>query len=102
MVKVSVARDLGTAVRGRRIDLGLSQDDLAARVRVSRRWLSAFEAGKDSVELGIVLRVLAALGLDLHVGPVAGRDRGLTATLPSVPPSDVDLDTFLSDFDEGS
>lgn len=101
-MKVNVARDLGATVRGRRMDPGLSQDDLAARGRVSRRWLSAFEAGKGSVELGMVLRVLEALDLELHVDPVAGRDDRLTAILPSVSPSDdVDLDTFLADFDEG-
>lgn len=103
MVKVNVARDLGVAVRGRRIDLGLSQDDLAARAQVSRRWLSAFESGKGSVELGMVLRVLAAVDLELHVDRVSGRDVDLAATSPSVPPSgDVDLDTFLADIDEGS
>lgn len=103
MVKINVARDLGATVRGRRIDLSLSQADLAARAQVSRRWLSAFEAGKGSVELGMVLRVLAALDLELHVDPVPGRDLHLAATSPSVPPSDdVDLDTFLADFDEDS
>lgn len=103
-MKVNVARDLGAAVRGRRLDLGRSQGDLAARAGVSRRWLSAFEAGKGSVELGMVLRVLAALDLELHVDPVAGGNRGLVAT--EQPPvtlgENVDLDEFLSGFDEGS
>jgi HTH-type transcriptional regulator / antitoxin HipB len=99
-VKINVARDLGAAVRGRRIDLGRSQDDLAGRAGVSRRWLSAFEAGKGSVELGMVLRVLAALDLEVHVAPLAGRDRDSTATVPLA--DDVDLDVFLSGFDEGS
>lgn len=100
-MKVSVARDLGVAVRGRRVDLGLSQDALAARAGVSRRWLSAFESGKGSVELGMVLRTLAALDLELRVDPVVGRDGDRVAT---VSPDDVnvDLDAFLSGFDEGS
>jgi len=87
-------------VRGRRIDLGMSQDDLAVRAGVSRRWLSSFEAGKGSVELGMVLRVLAALDLELHMDVVAECNRGSTATVPLA--DDVDLDVFLSGFDEGS
>ena len=100
-MKVNVARDLGVAVRGRRIDLGLSQDALAARAGVSRRWLSAFESGKGSVELVMVLRTLAALDLELRVDPVVGRDGDRVA---SVSPADVnvDLDDFLSGFDRGS
>lgn len=101
-MQVNVARDLGAAVRGRRIDLGLSQDGLAVRAGVSRRWLSAFETGKGSVELGMALRVVAVLDLELHVHPV-GRDRDPTATVPPTTlDDDVDLDAFLAGFDEGS
>lgn len=101
MVKINVARDLGAAVRGRRVDLGLSQDVLAAHAGVSRRWLSAFESGKGSVELSMVLRALAALDLELRVDPVAGRDGDLI-TAVSAGDDDVDLDAFLSGFDVGS
>lgn len=99
MVKVNVARDLGLAVRGRRVDLGLSQDAVAVRAGVSRRWLSAFESGKGSVELGMVLRTLAALDLELRVDAVVADDGDAPATLR---PDDanVDLDVVLSRFDE--
>ena len=95
---VNAPRDVGVAVRGRRKDLGMSQADLAARAGVSRRWLSAFEAGKPSVELGIVLKVLDALGLRLSVDHPLGHDRpqGEAATDKTA-----DLDAYLADFDEG-
>jgi HTH-type transcriptional regulator/antitoxin HipB len=63
-------RDLAAAVRGRRIDLGMSQADLAARAGVSRKWIYEFESGKSTAALGLLLRVLDALGLALELAPV--------------------------------
>jgi HTH-type transcriptional regulator/antitoxin HipB len=60
-------RDLAAAVRGRRTDLGMSQADLASRAGVSRKWIYEFEAGKSTAELGLLLRVLDALGLALEL-----------------------------------
>ena len=62
-------RDLAAAVRGRRKDLRMNQADLARRAGVSRKWIYEFEAGKPTAELGLVLRVLGVLGLDLSVAP---------------------------------
>lgn len=98
-MKVNVARDLGLAVRGRRVDLGLSQDAAAVRAGVSRRWLSAFESGKGSVELAMVLRTLAALHLELRVNAVVAGDGDGPATVPA-DDANVDLDVVLSRFDE--
>jgi HTH-type transcriptional regulator / antitoxin HipB len=66
-MKVRSIRDLAAVVRGRRRDLGLSQAELAARAGVSRKWIYQFEAGKPTAELGLILRVLDALGLVLDV-----------------------------------
>jgi HTH-type transcriptional regulator/antitoxin HipB len=63
-------RGLAAAVRGRRIDLGLSQANLAARAGVSRKWIYEFEAGKPKAEFGLVLRVLDALALSLELAPL--------------------------------
>ena len=60
-------RDAAVAVRGRRTELGLSQDELAARAGVSRKWVVEFEAGKASAEFALVFRVLDALGLALEL-----------------------------------
>jgi HTH-type transcriptional regulator / antitoxin HipB len=67
-MRVQSIRDLGAAVRGRRIDLGLTQADLAMRAGVSRKWVYEFEAGKPTAELQLILRVMDALGLALDVG----------------------------------
>lgn len=98
-MKVNVVRDLGVLVRGRRVDLGLSQTALAARAGVSRRWLSSFESGKGSVELGLVLRTLAVLELGLHVEPVGGPERQRIAPV-SQGNERIDLDVFLAGFDQ--
>jgi HTH-type transcriptional regulator / antitoxin HipB len=62
-------RDLAAAVRGRRIDLGLSQANLAELAGVSRKWIYEFEAGKPKAEFGLILRVLDALALSLELAP---------------------------------
>lgn len=64
---VNSIRDVAAAARGRRLALGLSQAGLAARAGVSRQWISAFEAGKPGAELGLVVRLLDALGLKLAI-----------------------------------
>ena len=55
------------AVRLRRRDLGLRQDELAALAGVSERFVYALENGKRSVQLDKVLAVLSALGLHLEL-----------------------------------
>ena len=63
-MRVRTPREIGALVRDRRRDRDLSQDELARRARVSRRWLAAVEAGKPGAELGLVLRTLAVLELE--------------------------------------
>lgn len=66
-MEVNNLRQFALAVRRRRAELGLSQAQLAARARVSRQWVSEFEAGKATAELGLTLRLLDALDLRLQV-----------------------------------
>jgi HTH-type transcriptional regulator/antitoxin HipB len=69
-VRIDSAHDLGLYIRDQRRRLGLTQADLSTTARVSRRWLSDLEAGKSTVELGLVFRVLDALELILEAGPI--------------------------------
>jgi HTH-type transcriptional regulator/antitoxin HipB len=62
-------RDIGALVRDRRQAAGLTQTALAEQAGVSRRWLAAIEAGKPGAEIGLLLRVLAALGTRLDATP---------------------------------
>lgn len=78
-------RDLAAIARGRRRELGLSQAGLAARARVSRQWVSAFENGKATAEIGLTIRLLDSLGLRLTVVEAG----------PAPPRSGVDLDELL-------
>jgi HTH-type transcriptional regulator/antitoxin HipB len=87
---VSSLRDLAAITRGRRRDLGLTQADLAARARVSRQWVSAFERGKATAEIGLVIRLLDALDLRLAV-------TGSGAPGPARVPAPVDLDALLEE-----
>jgi HTH-type transcriptional regulator/antitoxin HipB len=57
--------DLGTLIRTAREARRLSQQDFADLAGVGRRFLSELENGKATVELGKVLLVLAAAGIDL-------------------------------------
>ena len=45
----------------------MSQAELAAHAGVSRKWIYEFEAGKPNAELGLILRVVDALGLQLEL-----------------------------------
>ncbi|HET8680382.1 MAG TPA: helix-turn-helix transcriptional regulator [Micromonosporaceae bacterium] len=76
-MRIASARDLALYVRDRRRDLGMTQADLAAAAEVSRRWLSALEAGKPTAEIGLVLRTLHALGLVLDAQPAGPGPAGI-------------------------
>lgn len=64
-ITMSDAERLGEALRARRKELKLSQDDVASVVGVNRRVVGELERGKATVQLDIVLRVASALGLDV-------------------------------------
>jgi HTH-type transcriptional regulator/antitoxin HipB len=64
---VRTPTELGLLVRERRRALGLDQQELATKVGVSRLWVIEIEKGKPRAEVGLVLRTLLALGLDLDV-----------------------------------
>jgi HTH-type transcriptional regulator/antitoxin HipB len=90
-MQIDSLRDLATAVYARRRDLGLSQEELAAQVGVSRQWIGAFERGRPRAELGLVIRLLHAL--DLRVALVE-RD----SDRPSSERGSVDLDALLEEY----
>ena len=58
-------QSLGKAILKRRQQLGLKQADAAGLLGVGVRFLSELERGKETCELGKVLRVLIGLGLSL-------------------------------------
>jgi len=84
---------VGAAVRDRRIELNLTQAQLAENAGVGRRFVVSLEAGHRRAELDKVLSVLHAL--DIHATALPG------------PPSrqhlthDFDLDTALDAYQHG-
>lgn len=89
--------EIVAASRGRRRALGLSQDDLARRIGVSRKWIQDFERETGGASLGMVLRLLDVLELPLDfvragpsgAGAAAGAGGGARAG------GSVDLDELL-------
>lgn len=66
--RIATPADLGRAIRARRKALGLTQEDVAAQVGVSRITVGAVENGKDTAHVGIVLQICRDLGLHLSLG----------------------------------
>ena len=58
---------LGRVVRDRRRALGLTQPDLALSAGVGVRFLVEIERGKPSAQIGKVMQVLAALGIEIEL-----------------------------------
>jgi predicted transcriptional regulator len=72
-------------MRQARLDLGLSQGELAMDAKVGRQWLVGLEAGdKVSAPLDMVLRVLAALGQSVTLDPMATLRPASRASAPVV------------------
>ena len=60
---------IGALVREGREAAGLTQTQLAERIGASRFWVAAFETGKPSVELGLALKAIQALGMSIRIQP---------------------------------
>jgi HTH-type transcriptional regulator / antitoxin HipB len=59
--------ELAPLVRARRVELGITQEELADLAGVHRTYISLFERGRRVGPLDIVLRILHTLGMDLEV-----------------------------------
>jgi y4mF family transcriptional regulator len=62
MATITSPQSLGTTLRATRKRLGLTQSDLALAAGVGLRFVVELEAGKPTVRLEQVLRVVDALG----------------------------------------
>jgi predicted transcriptional regulator len=60
-------RDLIESLVKERVRLGLSQTEVAARMRTSQSAVARFEAGEGDPRLSTLHRYAAAVGRDLHV-----------------------------------
>jgi transcriptional regulator with XRE-family HTH domain len=78
-IPMRTAEHLGSAIRLKRKEKGLSQSALAGRLGVERKWVLRLEAGNPKAELGRVLEALDALGLGIGI---TDRDRARTEKKP--------------------
>ncbi len=101
-MRVHSVADVASAVRGRRMDLKLSQSALAGRTGISRKWISEFEAGKATAEFALVMRVLEGLGLKLELdvdpsSPTAATPPRTSTVTGTQAQRAVDLDALLEE-----
>jgi len=69
---VRTSSDLGAVIRDRRKQLKLDQAAFAKKIGVSRQWVIDVEKGHARAELGLVLRAINALNIQLDASPEQG------------------------------
>lgn len=74
MAILATPADVGRAIRDKRRELGLTQQELADWVGVARQWIVKVEKGKARVDLESLLRTLFQLGLELHLDDATTAD----------------------------
>ena len=67
--KICTVAEIGALVRRRRMEDGVYQSEAAGLAGVGTRFLSELERGKETAEIGKVLRVMERLGLVVWVAP---------------------------------
>lgn len=67
MQTISDSQSLGRLVRQERKAQGLTQEELAGLTGVGVRFVRELEAGKESCQVGLALKVTKALGLIVSV-----------------------------------
>jgi len=74
-ITIDTPHSLGQAARTARKQLGLTQPQLALAAGVGVRFIVDMEAGKPTVRLENVLRVLHALGAKLTIGGLPSSEK---------------------------
>lgn len=78
---------LALAVRARRTDLRLSQQDLADMAGVSERFVRFVEQGKPTLRLDTLVALLETLGLEIQLATrTSAAARALVTQPPVAPP----------------
>jgi HTH-type transcriptional regulator/antitoxin HipB len=69
LMVVRTSIDLGSVLRARRRELGLTQEKISGVIGVNRRVIGELERGKGTVQLQIAMEVARVLGLDIELEP---------------------------------
>jgi transcriptional regulator with XRE-family HTH domain len=62
-------RAFSAAIKSRRLEIELTQEDLAGRIEIDRPYITALEAGTKQPTISVLWRI--ALGLDLTVSQLS-------------------------------
>lgn len=73
---IQTAKDLGRLARAHRKHRCLTLETISGLGNLSTRFLSEFERGKETAEIGKILKALHTLGLEVIIQP---RGRGMPA-----------------------
>jgi transcriptional regulator with XRE-family HTH domain len=73
-MEVQSVRELAAVIRSLRRGKGWSQATLASEAGVGREWIIHLEKARPTVELGLVMGTLKALGVRLSIEPQAATD----------------------------
>ncbi|MGI9251435.1 MAG: hypothetical protein ACR2PR_09575 [Pseudohongiellaceae bacterium] len=74
---IKTAAELGRVVRAHRKARKLTLRTISGLGNLSTRFLSEFERGKETAELGKALHAMYVLGLEVSVRPRGGNVRGI-------------------------
>jgi HTH-type transcriptional regulator / antitoxin HipB len=80
--------DIGALIKDRRRALGIDQAELAERIGVGRLWVNQVERGKPGASLGLVLRALAAVDVDIKAFTDDGSEK---SNYPPIVGSDINV-----------
>lgn len=69
---IGTIAELGRLTRAHRKSRGLTLETVSGLGNLSTRFLSEFERGKETAEIGKVLKALRTLGLDVIIQPRGG------------------------------
>lgn len=64
---LTTMKDIGNLIRDIRKQQGISQEELAGISGTGRRFISNVENGKSNIQIGKLLLVIKALGLNLYI-----------------------------------
>jgi len=67
--RIQTAEDIGHLARAHRKGKGLTLETVSGLGNLSTRFLSEFERGKETAEIGKILKALRTLGLEVIVQP---------------------------------
>lgn len=82
--RISSSKDLGIILARARKDQGLSQREVAARLGVTQKWISAIEQGKSRAWIDKVLELSYFLGVQIHATTASVQPASPSSDAPSI------------------